>query len=230
MENSFQTSFIPKKPIMGNATPSSGGKTTSISIVVSVAILVVMILSSVGLFLYKDYLLKNRETLSSDLSKIKDSFDKDTIAELELYDNRMTTAKQILGSHIVLSPLFKSISDLTLSSIQYTDFSHEMKDNVFSVRMSGVARDYKSIALQADVFNTSKGAMFKEVIFSNITKDKNNYVTFDLDFMVDRALLSYANNIVNSEPKKDESTTINTGETVNSGNLEQSLSDTNTTQ
>ena len=93
--------------------------------------------------------------------------------------------------------MFELLNKLTLSSIQYTSFDHSTVNNVFSVKMSGIARDYKSIALQADVFNTSQGSMFNNIIFSNLTKDKNNNVTFDLEFDVDPALLSYANNIVN---------------------------------
>jgi hypothetical protein len=201
MENSFQTSFIPKKPIVTNgATTSYGGgqKTTSISMVVSVSILIVVILSTGGLFLYKNYLIKNKEALSSSLVKVRDSFDNDTIAELETYDKRSSTAKQILNNHIVLSPLFELINELTLSSIQYTKFDHNTANGIFSVKMSGIARDYRSIALQADVFNTGKGRKLKDIVFSNLTKDKNNYVTFDVEFTVDPSLLAYSNNLNNN--------------------------------
>ncbi len=61
----------------------------------------------------------------------------------------------------------------------------------FSVKLSGVAEDYKSIALQADVFNSDKGRSFKNVVFSNLARDKNGNVTFDLQFTVDPSLLSY---------------------------------------
>ncbi|HAQ02558.1 hypothetical protein A2467_00400 [Candidatus Nomurabacteria bacterium RIFOXYC2_FULL_36_8] len=201
MENSFQTSFIPKKPIVPNGasgTNSLGGKTTSISIVVTVFILIALVVATVGLYFYRDYLQKNKEDLSATLFKMRGSFDNDTIVALEMYDKKSTVAKQVLGGHIVLSPLFDTMNELTLSSIQYTKFDHSTNDGVFSVKMSGIARDYKSIALQADVFNTKKGSMFKDVIFSNLTKDKSNNVTFDLEFDVDPALLSYSNHIVNT--------------------------------
>lgn len=200
MENSFQTSFIPKKPILTDSSGSfrGGGKTTSISMVVSVFILVVMLLSSGGLFLYKNYLVQDQDSLSSSLLKVRSGFDKDTIAELEIFDKRSTVVKQILDNHIVLSPLFELINELTLTSIQYTKFDHNTINGVFSVRMSGIARDYRSIALQADVFNTNKGSKLKDVIFSNLTKDKNNYVTFDLEFNIDPSLLAYSNNITNT--------------------------------
>ena len=198
MENSFQTSFIPKKPIVANTAAATSSNTTSISMVVSVFILVVMLAAAGGLYFYKNYsLVKEKEKLSSNLFQIRDSFDKDTIAELEMYDKRTATAKEVLSSHIVLSPLFEKINELTLSTIQFTKFDHKTTNNSFSVRMSGIARDYKSIALQADVFNTSKGNAFKDVIFSNLTKDKNNFVTFDVEFSVDPSLLSYTNNITN---------------------------------
>ncbi|MFA6386421.1 MAG: hypothetical protein WCW04_01465 [Candidatus Paceibacterota bacterium] len=202
MENSFQTSFIPKKPIIPNATSSGGGSTTSISMVVSVFILVVMILAFGGLYVYKNfYLLKNKESLSANLFKIRDSFNKDTITLLETFDKRTSIAKQILEGHVVLSPLFEKINELTLSSIQYTKFEHKVNNNLFIVRMSGIARDYKSIAIQADIFNADKGQVFKNVIFSNLTKDKNNFVTFDVEFSVDPSLLSYSNNVSNSKPE-----------------------------
>lgn len=217
MENSFQTSFIPKKPIVQNGasgTTSTGSKTTSISIVVTVFILISMIVATVGLYFYRDYLKKNKEDLSATLFKMRSSFDNDTIAALELYDKKSTVAKQVLVGHIVLSPLFDTINELTLSSIQYTKFEHSTKGGIFSVKMSGIARDYKSIALQADVFNTKKGSMFKDVIFSNLTKDKFNNVTFDLEFDVDPALLSYSNHIVNTVATPESSTVAPNGSTI----------------
>ncbi len=196
MENSFQTSFIPKKPIIENGLSAGSNRNTiSISIVVSVSLFIIMGVATGGLYFYKDYLLKNKEQLSVSLSKVRDSFDKDTITELETYDKKTSIAREILGNHIVMSPIFEVVNELTLSSIQYTKFVQEKKNDIFLVRMSGIARDYKSIALQADVFNTGKGQMFKSLIFSNLTKDKNNYVTFDLEFNVDPKLLSYYENL-----------------------------------
>jgi len=226
MDNSFQTSFIPKKPILANNTSSVTSKTTSITMVVSIFILVVMLFAAAGLYGYKNYvLLKTKENLSTNLLKVRDSFDKDTIAELEMYDKRMSAAKEVLSGHIVLSPLFEKINELTLSTIQYTKFEHKTTNNSFSVNMTGIARDYKSIALQADIFNTDKGKMFKNVIFSNLTKDKSNFVTFNIEFTVDPLLLSYSNNVANSQTEVDNSTTgvstdnINTTDTNTTGAL-----------
>ena len=214
MENSFQTSFIPKKPIVANSSVSNTGGGMGITMVVSIFIMVVMLAAAGGLYLYKNYLQNNKAVLSSNLKKIKDSFDNNTIVDLANYDKTSSAAKQILENHIVLSPLFQLINELTLSSIQYTKFEHKVTNGVFSVSMSGIARDYKSIALQADVFSTPKGRMLENVIFSNLTKDKSNNVTFNVEFDVDPDLLSYSKNITNGSLKANNTDTINNSQTI----------------
>ena len=166
MDNSFQTSFIPKKPIT-----SSGSKyvrpPTSIFTVLAFLVLILVGIASGGLYLYKNYLLNQKVSLSASLEKVRESFEKDTIDELELYDKRASASRKILGGHIVLSPMFTLLGNLTIPSIQYTAFDHQTDlQQGFTVKLSGVALDYRSIALQADVFNSAKGRLFKNVVFS----------------------------------------------------------------
>jgi hypothetical protein len=193
MENSFQTSFIPKKPIVGTSVVVSSRSSTSIFTVLSVIILFVAGASAGGLFLYKNYLTTQIENLSSSIVKAQDNFDKDTIKDLELFDKRASTAKTVLKSHIVLSPIFKMIADVTIPQVQYTKFEHQNSDSGFNVKMSGIASDYKSVALQSDVFNSAKGRNFKNVVFSNITKEKGNNISFNIEFNIDPSLLSFEN-------------------------------------
>jgi hypothetical protein len=199
MENTFQTSFIPKKPIDSSV---SSKEPMSLFSIISIFLLIIAILASGGLFFYKTYLTKQKETLSASLATVRDSFEKNTIDELGLFNKRTDTAKQILGNHVVLSPLFSLIGDITIPSIQYTSFNQQTNEKGFVVNMSGVARDYRSIALQADMFNTAKGSSFKNVIFSNLTKDKSNNVLFNLEFTVDSSVLSYEKNNIIEQPKK----------------------------
>jgi hypothetical protein len=193
--NSFQTSFIPKKPIASSNTSVVRGPTNFFAIF-SIFVLIIMGAISGGLYLYKGYLQQQKDSLATSIVKGRDSFDKDTIDELSLFDKRSKASKQILNNHVVISPMFELLGNLTIPSIQYTKFSQKTTSGTFSVQMSGSASDYKSIALQADIFNTAKGRFFKNVVFSNLTKDKRNFVLFDLAFDVDPSLLSYENNIL----------------------------------
>jgi len=159
------------------------------------------------------YLIKQEETLSASVAINRDSFEKDTIEELELFNRRTESAKEILGGHIVLSPMFKLLEEITIPSIQYTKFGQETNEKGFVVNMEGVALDYRSIALQADMFNTTKGRSFENVLFSNLTKDKNNYITFNLSFTVSPDLLSYDKNNL-SKQTENPSTSTSEGSTL----------------
>ena len=186
--NSFQTSFIPKKLLTPTAVEKEPKNFFSIIITF---ILILSIAAAAGLFFYKIYLTKQEEALSISLSTTRDSFEKSTIDELELFDKRTETAKQILNKHVVLSPMFELLGSITIPSIQYTAFEQKTDSSGFIVNIQGLARDYRSIALQADVFNSPKGKYFSNVLFSNLVKDKNNNVNFDLKFNVSPDLLSY---------------------------------------
>jgi hypothetical protein len=205
MENSFQTSFIPKKPI----TTSRPVRTSRFNLFSFFSILALIIIGALagGLFFYQAYLTNQESILSSSLKKVSASFDQNTISQLELYNKRATVAKTLLDSHVVLSPLFSTIGALTIPTVQYTQFDQTTDPTGFSVKMSGIASDYKSIALQADSFNGASGHPFQNVVFSNLKKDTSGGVTFDVQFTVDPSLLSYEKNITAENAVTPSSTT-----------------------
>jgi len=189
MENSFQTSFIPKKPITTNTGKGSSTAPTSLITVFAVIVLIIVGGASAGLYLYKNYLIKEVESLSASLKIIRESFEEGTIEELSLYDKRIDASKLVLSNHIVLSPMFEKLGNLTLPAIQYTNFDHSLNGDTFSVKMSGIASDYKSIALQANVFNADKGRYFKNVVFSYFIKEAGDNIKLNLEFDVTNSFL-----------------------------------------
>ncbi|MDQ5971501.1 MAG: hypothetical protein QG566_447 [Patescibacteria group bacterium] len=214
MDNTqFQTSFIPKKPIMNEPLHRvSKPMQRSVSIFTIIAFISVALVGGAyaGLYFYKANLTSKIESSKKSLALAKESFEPETIADLQLYDKRITASKQVLASHVVMSPFFELLNSLTLPSIQYTKFSAEggTDGDDFMVKMSGNAKDYKSIAIQASLFNSSAGKYFKDVVFSNLTlsdeKDKKGYVTFNVSFIVDPVLLSYEKQILKYTEKKKE--------------------------
>jgi hypothetical protein len=203
MENSFQTSFIPKKPIVPNKTKEK--KTKSLFLLITTTLLIISGVISVGLYVYKSQLVESRTSRSQSLSTIRSNFEENTIEELSLYNKKMETAKMVLKNHVVLSPLFSLLSEITIPEVQYNSFKHESEDKVLTVKLEGLALDYRSIALQANMFNDSRNVYFKNVLFSNLNKDTNNNVKFNLEFEVDPSLISYENNGL-SMFEKDETT------------------------
>jgi hypothetical protein len=196
MENSFQTSFIPKKPMTMTARPFAK-EPRSLFFYIALFLFIVSLLASGGLFLYKAYLNNQKDISSKSLSEVRGSFEKATIEELDLYDKRTNIITELLNKHIVLTPLFKLLEENTIPSIQYTNFEQKEIGGSYKVTINGLATDYRAIAMQADVFNTPKGQMLENVVFSNLEKTKNNNVSFDLEFNVNPSLLYYENNGLN---------------------------------
>ena len=217
MENSFQTSFIPKKPIIST---SSKRESKSLFGIITTFLLIISIIGSLGMFLYKSYLINRRDSLATSLSSIRDTFEKGTIDELKLYDKRTSIAQQILNGHIVLSPTLTLLGEITIPSIQYTKFLQKDENNNFSILIKGVARDYRSIALQADMFNTEKGHLFKNVVFSNLIRNKNDNIDFDLEFNINPKLLSYRDNLPINTEKTQTTVDSNSVQNPLSPNLE----------
>ena len=192
MENSFQTSFIPKKPI--TPTKAKSNKPKNLFLLIATLLVVISGLAAGGLYFYKVSLLKIQESRSNSLSIIRNNFEEQTIIELRSFSERMKAAKSILEEHVVLSPLFSLLSEITIPQVQYNSFSHESADKVLTVKLDGVALDYRSIALQADMFNDPRSKFFKNVLFSNLKKDLDGNVKFNLEFDVEPSLLSYRDN------------------------------------
>ena len=207
MENSFQTSFIPKKTTQTSLAVVKEPK--GFLFILSVIIFIITLVVAGGAFAYKKYLSNQESTLSTSLSKTRGGFEKSTIDELELFNKRTEVASLLLKNHATPSVIFGMLGEVTIPSVQYTSFNFQSNNGGYSVSLKGLAKDYRSIALQSDAFNTSKGKSFKNVLFSDLVKDKNNNVSFNLKFDIDPGLLSFEKNLTKKEESKND-TQVNT--------------------
>lgn len=203
MEPNFQTSFIPKKPMVEERVVAA--RSVGLLTVISIFILFTVFLSTGGLYFYKQSLTKNIKQMENDLSLAKNRFEPSKITELQLLDRRLKASSEILSNHIAISPIFEALQSLTMKTVRYTKFSYDLgddKDAKVSVKMSGIAVGYRSVALQADLFSTKEiGKNLIDPVFSNLTLDNSGNVLFDLEFLVDPSFVDY------KQVKKSESST-----------------------
>lgn len=233
MDNTqFQTSFIPKKPMMEtplHRAPLPMQRSVGILTVIAVVLIVLVGGAYGGLYFYKSTLDVKVANAKKSLALAESSFEAETIADLQLFDKRIAASKQVLASHIVLSPFFELLNTLTLPSIQFTKFTYSGSTDgkSFTVKMSGNAKDYKSIAVQASVFNSSAGKYLKDVVFSNLNlsddKEKKGYVTFDVTFNIDPILLSYEKQLSKYTQDKIQMNTNQSTIPANTNNTDSSL-------
>lgn len=195
MEQNFQTSFIPKKPMIKERAISS--RPISIFFIGAVFILFVALLTAGGLYFYKGVVTKNITEMQNTLSLAQNRFEPSRITELQILDKRLNASTEILSNHLVVTPIFIALENLTMKTVRYTKFDYELgtdKNETIDVKISGQAIGYRSVALQADLFNQNKNLI--NPVFSNLTLDNSGNVLFDLEFTVDPSFVNYKKSLL----------------------------------
>lgn len=190
MDPQVPTSFIPKKPLVGEA--SRGGAMGLVTLLAAF-LFVASVVAAGGAFAYGKYL--NLAVASKDVSlkKAEGAFDTRSIQDLERLDSRLGQARVILQKHVAPSGLFTFLAAATLEQVQFTSLSLDVSaDGSGKITMGGVADSFSTLALQSDQFSAAK--VLKDVIFSGITTDAAGRVVFSVSANVGSGLLSYAKN------------------------------------
>src|SRR3972149_7011042 len=98
MEQNFQTSFIPKRPMIKERGAASGP--ISLFSIISIFILFAMIIGTGALYFYNGVLAKNIVKMENDLNLATDRFEPSKIIQLQTLDKRLKASNEILSSHI----------------------------------------------------------------------------------------------------------------------------------
>ncbi|TSC77714.1 MAG: Uncharacterized protein G01um101424_337 [Parcubacteria group bacterium Gr01-1014_24] len=190
MEQNFQTSFIPKKPMVQER--ASATRSVGFLIVISIFILFTILLATVALYFYKGIITKNIMQMEKNLNLAKNRFEPSKITELQVLDKRLKASSEILSKHIAITPVFQALQSLTMKTVRYTKFNYDFgteKNAKVIIKMSGLAIGYRSIALQSDLFAKNKNLI--DPVFSNLALDDKGNVLFDLEFSVDPSFVDY---------------------------------------
>jgi len=213
MEQNFQTSFIPKKPMIEERAVSS--RPVGFLTTISIFIFFTVIIASGGLYFYKGVLSKSIVQMDKDLALAKNRFEPSKINQLQTLDKRLRASDLVLSKHIVVSPIFKALQDITMKTVRYTKFSYDIgtdKNPKILIKMSGQAIGYRSIALQSELFTKNKYIV--DPVFSNLSLNDKGSVLFDLQFSVDPSFVDYKQTLL-AEGSNYSDALENSTETLN---------------
>jgi len=186
-----KTSFIPQKSL---STVSKKKSTSGLFFFISVIIFILSVLGSIGIIAYKKVVEQGIENKAGSLERAKEAFDPNLIESLSRLDNRIESSKELLNSHIAISPIFSLLEDLTLKNVEFDQFEFRAEDSgLMTLLMSGQAKDYATVVLQSDTFGQSKS--LRDQIFSDVNLNKFGNVGFSFRAVVDPSLVSYKNNV-----------------------------------
>jgi hypothetical protein len=194
MEQQFQTSFIPKKPL--TEEPVAHTRPVSLFTFITTILFFASLVLGGGVYFYKTYLTKQATELEKSLVVARASFEPKLVSDLSRLDKRINTGNELLSTHVTVSPIFELFQDITIQTIRFTKFNYAYLNDsgtAVNVKMSGLstpAGGYSAIANQSDLLNKNK--YIKNAVFSNLTLDDKGNITFDLTFSVDPTFVLYS--------------------------------------
>jgi hypothetical protein len=189
MEGKLQTSFIPKQPLVETRVKKTSAP-KSVFLIIGWLVFLVVILASIGVFLYEQYLTRTIDSKNTELSNKVKNFDVASVDHFVKLDARFQTATTILNSHLAVSTLLGLLSNNTIQSVQFTDLKYSYEDGgKLSLALSGRAPSFASVALQSDEFSSQ--SYLQNQVFSNLGLDQEGQVLFKFAASVDPSALQY---------------------------------------
>jgi hypothetical protein len=184
------TSFVPKQPLDGKRHFKTG---TNYFLIIALAVLGIAVIASGLAFGYEYYLKSVRTARANDLTAATAAINEDTVEEFVRLRDRLVTAHTLLDKHVVPSRFFLVLDAITLQSVRFSSLEFTVADNgTATIEMEGAARSFNALAAQSAGFAAQKD--FKRAIFSDISVNPNNSVSFRLTAEIDSDLLRMPKN------------------------------------
>ena len=189
MDPRFQSSFIPKKPVVTSMRPKRGP--INLLSLVSIVVFVLALIGALGVFLYESYLNNGIAGDEQSLNLAQGQFDTNTINSIIRLNTRLSVANSLLSQHLEISNLFVLLENTTLQTVRFNDFSLTTGDqNSLTLGVKGEAMGFSDVALQSAAFNRSN--YFKNLVVSNLSLEQNGAVSFSMTAIVNPSLVAYA--------------------------------------
>ncbi len=185
METKFQTSFIPKKPILAQTSVAHSGPGINLFTMFSVLVFILSLAGAGFVLVYQNYLNKTQAEYQQTLQANENQFNPTLIATLQRASDKINTANTLLSDHLAVSKVLNIIAALTAQNVTFSSLSYTAPATPGSpalISMRGTANSFSDIAFQSDVFGSAidYGTNVKIVtpILSNLGLAQNGGVTF----------------------------------------------------
>ena len=197
METKFQTSFIPKKTIVEGIT-----RKPSVGLFLLIAIILFIVSLSVAgwVYLEKKVLITKINNEKTAIETNKNNFETATIESIIRLDSRIKVANDLVRNHLSVSPIFNFIESRTLKNVRFKSFTFSAKGTdssgnpVLKIDLSGQAKDFKTLALQADEFGkTEYRGVIEGPMFSSLNLAVDGSVNFNFSASVVSDFAKYEN-------------------------------------
>ncbi len=190
MEPKFNTSFIPKKPIVADSgVLSRAPEANNIFNTIATALFILTLFATGAVFLYKNILIKQVSAADVALNEARSAFETDKIQSLLDVNARIGAAKTLLEKHVVVSEVLVLLQNLTVKRMRFSDFRYANLDGLPTLTLNGEVQTYNALAEQSNIFSDSE--FIKDQKFSNFALGENGNISVTFFGVLDPKLVSY---------------------------------------
>lgn len=199
-----KVSFIPKGSLVREESFLERRRPQSAIWLLAGIVFVLVAGSFVGLYYYNNKLNLVIVEKTTEIGEAKQKFkDVPEVAEARVFRARVDLANDILSAHRVVSPVFVFLSDNTTESILYNKFSLKSDSRGATLDLEGEAKNYASLAFQADVLSGKTDELL-EFSIDNIALTKFGSIKFRLVMVFKPDFLLYTKNVDGSRDTESQ--------------------------
>ncbi|MES2216733.1 MAG: hypothetical protein V4481_05585 [Patescibacteria group bacterium] len=205
METKFQTSFIPKKPLVpvGGATAPHKHHSTSLFMTIGVFVFLASLVAAGAAYAWKGVLTSSQEKYKKDLADREQQFQVSRIEDLKRTNVRIDLASKLLSEHLAVSQIFDIVSRFTVSDVRFISLSLGSSAtnpaDGLRIEMKGYGSNLAAVAFQSDVLGQLERyglrKIVKNPILSDTTTDSNGTEAFGFSAVIDPSAMSYVSSV-----------------------------------
>jgi len=154
----------------------------------SMVILAVSMVTAGAVFGYQKYLESVIAVKTEALVQARAQIDERQVEEFVRLQERFISGRELLNDHVTASNFLSLLEAETLANVRFEDLELIVADDrSATVSMTGVARNFNTLAAQSNEIAAQRD--FKRAIFSEISLNPNNTVSFTLTAALDPRLI-----------------------------------------
>lgn len=149
-----------------------------------------MLAAAAGVFLYDNMLTNKKAEKDAELTRAEAEIDMATAQSFIRLSDRLSSSKNLLNNHLAFSNFFRTLEEVLPTNVRFTNLHIAPGDRgVITFDGSGVAKNFNALAAASQ--NFARDGHIKDAIFSRISVNKDNTVTFSIAAGVDPALVTF---------------------------------------
>lgn len=185
MPNTFETSFIPKQPLLKIEGNSQRRESVNVALVVSLIIFFVTASVAGGLYFWKGKVFETVRERAVELKDAEKNFNIDDINTYKRLQISLDTAKRLVDEHTIFSVAFNIIEDQTAKNIALTSLTYGQEPLGVSLVLSGQAPSYSALYFQVNSWKNMNPLVKMVELTSFVLDEKSGVVTFSVKIILE---------------------------------------------